>query len=170
MIGPRNENDLLIASAYFDLPLECVRGLDLISYSKQIDLGDMHDMPYDDNQFDIVVCGWTLSYSNAPLKLAAEMTRVCKHQGLIAVGVEYSTLDQAGYEKLLGYSLAIPGVARINSVSQIHSLFASHIGQVHFMHDAPLKLSHSCEGFVDRPSGVATIFSVNKSATGRSAA
>ena len=89
LIGPRNENDLLIASTYLDLPLNCIRGLDLISYSKQIDLGDMHAMPYEDNAFDIVICGWTVSYSNSPQRLANEMARVCKNGGVIAVGLEY---------------------------------------------------------------------------------
>lgn len=164
LIGPRNENDLLIASAFFDLPLDCIRGLDLISYSKWIDVGDMHDMPYEDNQFDLVICGWTLSYSNDPQTLANEMMRVCRTGGLIAVGVEYSELDEAGYQQLLGYSLKIPGVNRINTISQIESLFASHLGTVHFSHDAPLKRCHQPDGRVANPSSVATIFSINKAA------
>ncbi|MEL7499156.1 MAG: class I SAM-dependent methyltransferase [Planctomycetota bacterium] len=162
LIGPRNENDLLIASAFFDLPLDCIRGLDLISYSKQIDLGDMHDMPYENDQFDVVICGWTLSYSNDPQRLADEMMRVCRPKGLIAVGVEYSELDEAGYQELLGYSLKIPGVDRINTADQIQKLFAEHLGKVHFSHDAPLKLCHRPEGRVDRPSSVASIFSIDK--------
>jgi SAM-dependent methyltransferase len=170
LIGPRNENDLLIASAYLDLPLNCIRGLDLISYSKQVDLGDMHSMPYADDQFDIVICGWTLSYSNAPTKLASEMQRVCRPGGLIAVGVEYSTLKENDYQQLLGYSLTIPGVDRINSVNQIHELFADTIDQIHFLHDAPLKRSHSAQSLVDRPSSVATIFSIEKPAGNQRAA
>ena len=163
LIGPRNENDLLIASTYLDLPLNCIRGLDLISYSKQIDLGDMHAMPYEDNAFDIVICGWTVSYSNSPQRLANEMARVCKNGGVIAVGLEYSTLDESGYQKLLGYSLAIPGVERINSVAQINGLFENQIGEVFFSHDAPLKRSHNGEELVAFPSSVASIFSINKS-------
>ena len=162
LIGPRNENDLLIASTYLDLPLENIRGLDLISYSKQIDLGDMHAMPYEDNSFDIVVCGWTVSYSNSPQQLAHEMMRVCKSGGVIAMGLEYSTLDEAGYQTLLGYSLAIPGVERINSVSQINGLFENHIDQVFFSHDAPLKRSHTADGLVPFPSSAASIFSIKK--------
>lgn len=163
LIGPRNENDLLIASTYLDLPLDCIRGLDLISYSKQIDLGDMHQMPYEDNSFDVVICGWTVSYSNAPKQLADEMTRVCKDGGMIAVGVEYSTLDEAGYEKLLGYSLAIPGVERINSVAQINQLFGANVDHVFFSHDAPEKRSHTPDGMIAFPSSVASIFSIRKS-------
>lgn len=164
LIGPRNENDLLIASAFFDLPLECIRGLDLISYSPQVDLGDMHAMPYEDNQFDVVICGWTLSYSNQPQQLAAEMVRVCRPGGSIAVGVEYSELDESGYQQLLGYSLAIPGVARINSTEQIEQLFGDHVHQVLFRHDAPLRRCHTPQGLVAQPSSVASIFSVQKAA------
>ncbi|MFK7768829.1 MAG: class I SAM-dependent methyltransferase [Mariniblastus sp.] len=163
LIGPRNENDLLIASTYLDLPLECVRGLDLISYSKQIDLGDMHQMPYEDNSFDVVICGWTVSYSEQPQQLANEMIRVCKPGGVMAVGLEYGTLDPEGYEKLLGYSLAIPGVERINSVKQINDLFQPQIDQVFFSHDAPLKRSHNADGLVAFPSSVASIFSIKES-------
>lgn len=162
LIGPRNENDLLIASTYLDLPLDCIRGLDLISYSKQIDLGDMHQMPYEDNSFDIVICGWTVSYSNSPQQLADEMSRVCKDGGLIAVGLEYSTLDESGYQQLLGYSLAIPGVDRVNSVEQVNQLFQSHLDHVYFSHDAPLKRSHEADGLVAFPSSVASIFSIKK--------
>ena len=164
LIGPRNENDLLIASAFFDIPLKHVRGLDLISYSRQIDLGDMHAMPYEDDQFDAVICGWTLSYSHQPQVLADEMMRVCKPNGVIAVGVEYSELDEAGYQQLLGYSLQLPEFERINSVAQIESLFSKHLGAVHFSHDAPLKRSHQPEGRVAFPSSVASIFSLQKAA------
>lgn len=164
LIGPRNENDLLLASTYFDLPLTCFRGLDLISYSKLVDLGDMHAMPYPDNQFDIVICGWTLSYSNQPQRLADEMLRVCRPGGLIAVGVEYSAMDDSEYERMIGYNLATPGLKRINSVRQIEQLFEANLADRYFSHDAPLRLSHTTQGFCDRPSGVATIFSIHKAA------
>lgn len=164
IIGPRNENDLLIASTYLNLPMRDIRGLDLISYSRQIDLGDMHQMPYEDNSFDIVICGWTLSYSGRPDVLAQEMVRVCRTGGTIAIGVEYSNMDEAGYEQLLGYSLAIPGLERVNSVEAIHDLFGDVIDQHFFSHDAPLRLSHRAEGKVMNPSNVASIFSIDKCA------
>src|SRR3990172_2012251 len=60
IIGPRTEHDLLILMGY---GFTNVRGLDLISYSPRIDLGDMHAMPYADNSWDVVMSGWALSYS-----------------------------------------------------------------------------------------------------------
>lgn len=161
-IGPRNENDLLVASSYLDLPLNCFRGLDLISYSKLIDLGDMHAMPYADNQFDVVICGWTLSYSQQPEKVAREMLRVCRSGGLIAVGVEYSTMQASDYENRIGYSLSTAGLERINSVSAIEKLFEANLDERYFLHDAPLRQSHTSQKLCDRPSGVATIFSIRK--------
>ena len=41
-----------------------ISAIDLISYSPWIDLGDMHNLPYKDNSFDIIICGWVIAYSN----------------------------------------------------------------------------------------------------------
>ncbi len=35
-----------------------IRGLDLFSCSPRIDVGDMHDMRYADNSFDVIFLGW----------------------------------------------------------------------------------------------------------------
>ena len=43
----------MLTSAGFD-PAN-IRGLDLISYSSMVDVGDMHDLPYEDDSFDIVI-------------------------------------------------------------------------------------------------------------------
>src|SRR5436305_2998048 len=46
VVGPRNEHDLFTLAAH---GFRNVRGLDLISYSPLIDLGDMHATPYPDD-------------------------------------------------------------------------------------------------------------------------
>jgi len=74
-IGPRTEGELL---NLISLGLHHVRGLDLISYSPWIDLGDMHAMPYTDNQFGIVIMGWVIAYSNDRRKAAEEAIRVVR--------------------------------------------------------------------------------------------
>ena len=127
-------------------------------------------MPYEGNSFDVVICGWTLSYSNSPRRLAEEMVRVCKTGGTIAIGVEYGTLSESDYQELLGYSLAVPGVERINSVAQINALFEGNIDKLFFNHDAPLKLSHTREGRVDLPSCVMSIFQIKKNSENHPAA
>jgi SAM-dependent methyltransferase len=158
VIGPRNEYDLYtLVGLGFDL--KRVVGLDLISYSPHIKLGDMHSIPFDDAAFDAVICGWTLSYSTNPQQAAREIARVTRPGGIVAIGVEYSTLDPEGESKLLGYQLqeAVRG-SRINSTADIKRLFDSSIGHVYFEHDAPLKASHGTAGFAAKVSNVALLF------------
>ena len=139
-------------------------GLDLISYSPRVFIGDAHHMKYEDNYFDAVICGWTLSYSSTPNIMANEMLRVVKNKGVIAIGVEYSTLTKDEYEKLTGYSIQDFNLLdkRINSVDQITGLFSPNVKEIYFNHDAPNKISHTGNGYAANVSNVATIFSVSK--------
>ena len=162
VIGPRNEEDILnlIGNGF---KKKNIIGLDLISYSPMIKIGDMHNTEFDDNTFDAIVCGWTLSYSNQPKKFAEEMVRIIKDKGVIAIGVEYSTLSLEDDLKVhKGYTLTTDGFDRINSVPAILNLFDNKVGEVYFNHDAPNKISHT-DIIVKNVSSVVTIFSVNKS-------
>ena len=87
-IGPRTEMELLhlIGLGFKE---ENIRGLDLISSSPWIDVGDMHALPYPDQSFDVVISGWALAYSSTPGKAIKEMVRVCKRGGLLAMGATY---------------------------------------------------------------------------------
>jgi hypothetical protein len=163
IIGPRNEHDLFSAIGHGFNPKR-VRGLDLISYSPLIDLGDMHSTPYADDSFDAVVVGWTLSYSRDPKLFAREMLRIVRDGGLIAIGVEYSTLTNEDSVALSGYAIQEEEYVakRINSTAEILALFQPHIGSLLFDHDAPLRRSHSREGMIENVSAVATIFSIRK--------
>jgi SAM-dependent methyltransferase len=141
VIGPRNEWDLLLLHRYgFDFS-QC-SGLDLISYSPKILLGDMHAMPFADGEFDVVLCGWTISYSANPALACQEIARVCKANGTIGIGVEYFVGDQeAEREAVGGYVIQDERLSqRINTVDQIMALFPKH-GALFFSHDAPLKRS-----------------------------
>lgn len=84
-IGPRTEVELLNLVAHGFLP-ENIRGLDLFSSSPWIDVGNMHNMPYPDNSFDVVIAGWVLVYSSDPDLACREMLRVAGHKGIIAIG------------------------------------------------------------------------------------
>jgi Methyltransferase domain len=161
IIGPRNENDLLklIASGFSQ---SRVRGLDLMSYSPWIDVGDMHKTPYKDNQWDAIVCGWTLSYSRNPVLFSREMIRIAKPGCAIAIAVEYASLSYEEAIELDGYSIEDKGFQRINSVDQILGLFQGQVDRVYFSHDAPLKRHHTGKRLVPDPSGVAIIFTVRK--------
>jgi SAM-dependent methyltransferase len=156
VIGPRNEWDLLLLARH-GFALRNQTGLDLISYSPLIKLGDMHAMPFADGEFDVVLCGWTLSYSATPLVACQEMARVCKPGGVIGIGVEYFDGDQNAERKATGgYLLQDERLTRrVNSVQQILDLFPGH-GAVHFSHDAPLRRSAPRDV---PPSNCAVLFS-----------
>lgn len=87
-IGPRTEMELLhlIGIGFKE---ENIKALDLISSSPMIEAGDMHALPYPDQSFDVVISGWALAYSSTPGKAIAEMVRVCRKGGLLAMGATY---------------------------------------------------------------------------------
>jgi ubiquinone/menaquinone biosynthesis C-methylase UbiE len=126
-----------------------------------IEVGDMHSTRFSDSHFDVIICGWTLSYSNEPKAFANELLRILKDKGVIAIAVEYSTLTPEQLIAQLGYHLGTKNFERINSVSQILELFNGRVREVYFHHDAPNKVSHSEQVNVN-VSSVVTIFSINK--------
>lgn len=161
VIGPRNEDDILslIGNGFNS---DNITGLDLISYSPYIEVGDMHDTKFKDSTFDVIICGWTLSYSNQPEKFALEALRIIKDNGVIGIGVEYSTLTKPQSIKIHGgYHLHTENFDRINSTGQILNLFNGHVHHVFFDHDAPNKISHG-DRMVKDVSNVIAIFSVLK--------
>lgn len=131
-IGPRSEGELLNLTAH-GFKWSCIRGMDLISYSPRIDLGDMHQMPYENRSFDVVVAGWVLAYSERPSVAAKEIARITKQGGLVAVGVEYSPMTEAQIVAMLGYR---PGAEkRIQSCQDILALFGEAVDHVYFHHE-----------------------------------
>lgn len=158
IIGPRNEHDLYLLASE-GVKMKNIIGLDLISYSSKIKIGDMHQMEFLDNSFDAVIFGWTLSYSAAPQLAMNEIIRVTKPGGLVAVGVEYTNLDKKSTEELLGYSIQDYErlAERVNSTNQIIDLFGNQLSKVYFEHDAPLKRAHTSKGIIKNVSNVAVI-------------
>ena len=163
IVGPRDEHDIftLIGHGFCK---EQIRGLDLMSYSPLIDLGDMHGTQYPDGTWDAIIIGWTLSYSSTPRKFAQEMTRIARNGAVIAIAVEYSTMSEQEQVELTGYSIQETAKLsrRINNVKDILDLFSSNVDQVFFTHDAPMKRSHEKGGLVRNVSNVAAIFSLRK--------
>ncbi len=130
-VGPRSEGELLSLAAHgFSWP--CIEGLDLISYSPRVRMGDMHQTPYADHTFDAVVLGWVLAYSEKPDSAAREMVRIVKPGGVIAVGVEYNPMTQGEIVASTGY---LPGAQmRIESCDEILSFFGDAVGHVYYNH------------------------------------
>jgi len=151
-IGSRSEGEIfnLIGHGF------CGRnicGLDLISYSPYIKVGDMHEMPFADSRFDVVILGWVLAYSDNRKRAAQEVIRVVNDGGLVAVGIEYHPKRNEEIIEEIGY---LPGsVERILSLADISMLFAGYIDQIYFSH--PI-----ARGLERRLGQLILIFSIKK--------
>lgn len=136
-VGPRTEAEIfaLLAAGFNSAK---IRGLDLISYSPFVDVGDMHDMPYQDNSFDVVILGWVLAYSTDNPKAVGEALRVARPGAFIAVGCEYNPLsNEEVREQLKGQIDSEVGtdVTRFDTTDDILDLFEGHVDRVVFRHD-----------------------------------
>lgn len=151
-IGPRTEGELLNLVAH-GFAWNNIRGLDLISYSPRVDLGDMHQMPYEDNTWDAICMGWVLAYSDDPVQACKEVIRVAKPGAIVAIGVEYNPLTNEQILEQYGY---LAGSAkRISSVSQILSFFCEGVDRVYFSHDVTPERH-------DEVGSLCAIFSIKK--------
>lgn len=151
-VGPRAESELLVARSY-GFRRQNIRGLDLISYSRQVDLGDMHRMPYDDNAWNVFVLGWVLAYSENPAAACREIIRTARPGAVVAIGVQYHPLSPEEIGQQLGY---IPGAkTRLESTQQILSLFGDHVGSVYIAHDIDAHRRH-------QPGDILLVFSIKK--------
>ena len=84
-IGPRTEMELfaLLAAGF---RLENIELIDLFSYSPYFKLGDMHNLPYETDSFDVIILGFVLGYSTRPEVAVKEVLRVAKHRAIISIG------------------------------------------------------------------------------------
>ncbi|NQU60255.1 MAG: class I SAM-dependent methyltransferase [Rhodospirillales bacterium] len=134
-VGPRTESEIFMLLAAGFKP-DNVHGLDLISYSDYVDVGDMHDMPYEDDSFDIVFLGWVIGYSKECQKIADETIRVTKPGGYVAVGVEREPPMKVS-EPLHGVTL---DGTDFETTNEILALFDGHVHSVPFRHDVHRKM------------------------------
>ena len=134
VVGPRTEGEILALVAH-GFERSHIRALDLISYSPWVELGDLHAMPFPDDSFDAVVLGWVLAYSDGRARAAAEVLRVLRPGGVVAVGVEWNARTDDEIVAEAGY---LPGSAtRIGSCREILALFEPLVDQVILAQDAP---------------------------------
>lgn len=132
-IGPRTEGEIFNLVAH-GFRLKNITGLDLITYSPRIQLGDMHAMPFPDASFDVALLGWVISYSDRKSAAAAEVTRVVKPGGLVAIGVEWGrkTPEQVAAERT-GY--IVGSAQRLPTVDAILDLFGDRVDRIYFRQD-----------------------------------
>lgn len=139
-IGPRNEAEILLMSLY-GFSLENITGIDLFSYSPLIQVMDMHDLKFNDNQFDIVYSSFVLRYSNDIWRACAEAVRVTKDSGLIAIGTSF------------GRSSDLVGTDLNGGIKEILGYFGDHVKHIYWQEEFPF--SHE--------DNIATvIFSISK--------
>ena len=134
VIGPRNEAEILLLSLY-GFRLQNITGVDLFSYSRLIQLGDMHDLRFPADAFDVVYTAWTLAYSYDLQKACGEILRVAKPGAVIATGMSHtatrssldlSSITQGGLPELLG-------------------LFSPHVDHVYWQECSPVAGTDSAE-------------------------
>jgi SAM-dependent methyltransferase len=129
IVGPRTEDDLYWARS---LGLSNVRGLDLFSYSPWIDIGDIHKTGYADGEFDAVILGWVISYSQQPQVLVDECKRILKPGGYLGFGIESNPELRASGK------VQPPRVNALNSAREIAELVRA---PTLFIHDPALDVS-----------------------------
>jgi hypothetical protein len=147
-IGPRTEAELLVLVAA-GFSLQNISAIDLFTYSPLIQLGDMHDIDFPDNTFDVIVFGDVLGYSKAPTTAVSEILRVAKSHAIIttAHGIADPETGESGFELK-------PGLI-VKTTDDVMTLFQPHIGTIYFRCEA----ENPREPIMRR---VLTIFSVIK--------
>ena len=103
----------------------------------------MHSIPFPNEKFDAVVCGWTLSYSTKPQKALKEMLKKCKKGGLLAIGIEHAKITRKN-DKIRQQDIRLidsnVSKSRVNSVSDITRLLPKGcIKSLNYQYDAELK-------------------------------
>lgn len=157
LIGSRSENELIYLKSYGFKKITCI---DILSYAPTIKCMDMHELKFKSNIFDIIICGWTLVYSQNQKKCAEEILRVLKNNGIIAIG--YAKTNKK--TNILNDKLIIPK-KNANSANQILKLFANNIKKKIFIYDA--ELSHLSEKKINYIAGhtlsnILTVFQIKK--------
>lgn len=141
IIGCRNEDDLFVADSLGFLK---VVGLDLISYSDRVVVGDMHKLPFPDGSFDCVLIPYTLSYSNDVRSSLAEITRVTRRGGTVALAVEF--LSEKGVNDVMGCNdpgFILPGDGYpLRDTDSFISLFPA--GSFRVIYDNSPKYDYTC--------------------------
>ena len=118
-VGPRNEGELFqIRSLGFQW--KNIYGIDLLSYSDKIVLGDIHNSNYQSDFFNIVFCGWVLTYSEDHEKILDELFRLVKNNGIITIGFSYNPKENNN----------------LYSTEQIIKKFEKKISHIYFNFDA----------------------------------
>tara|TARA_Y100000816_G_scaffold247226_1_gene195893 strand:- start:303 stop:1064 length:762 start_codon:yes stop_codon:yes gene_type:complete len=130
-IGPRVEAELMTIRS-MGFKWKNIKAIDLHSYSSLIELGDMHNIKYENNSFDVIISGWTLRYSTNINLALSEMLRVCKTGGIISIGFTY--VKNASIDSNLKTNKTAEN--ELYSTDQIKDFYKNNIRNVYFEFDA----------------------------------
>lgn len=126
IVGPRFLTEYFLARALGFAPQNILM-VDLLPMNKRVIRGDMHRLPFDDNLFDGVICGWTLSYSLKPDKALKELLRVTKRNGYVVFGVE-----KAAPASIATVEGLLEGRSRVQTRSQFKKLAEPSVVEAFF--------------------------------------
>lgn len=94
-LGPRTEIELYYLWLIFGFTWENITGVDLVSPSEKIELGDMGDrLPFPDNAFDVLVASHCLEKSLDPVRTRDEIKRVSRPGGYVCIAGNRFTAEE----------------------------------------------------------------------------
>lgn len=134
VIGPRTEHDIFMVRKH---GFTNVYGLDLMSYSPHVYCGDMHEMPFPGEAFDVVIVPWTLAYSNNQPLALSEIIRVLRRGGYVALGWEY--LSGTVYRPDIDSIRLKDDEGKINDIQDLENLLLTYETKWIFRSNAPLR-------------------------------
>ena len=148
LIGSRTENEILYLKAFGH---KKINAADLISYSPDISIQDMHDLKFDSNKFDLIILGWVMVYSKDLNTCVKNIIRVAKDNAIIAIAYAKEQKKEFDFN--------------INSLKEIHDLFKDYINRIYFQYDG--ELSELPQDEIQkissfRTSHIVTVFSIKK--------
>ena len=144
-IGPRFESELF---GYRGLGLKWrnIKGLDTFSYSPKIQVGNMHSAPFNSESFDIIVCGWTIAYSDNPALAFGEFFRLLKFDGKVVVTWDLpnsyevtnpSSLTLFRTQDIDKLETLLPENSILETISSIFTVYRLELGRLQFNGSTP---------------------------------
>lgn len=62
-------------------------GVDIVPKTKDVVIGDLHELNFPEESFDIIFCNHILEHTLSPILCITELIRVLKHDGDLIIGV-----------------------------------------------------------------------------------
>jgi SAM-dependent methyltransferase len=125
-IGSRNEAEILLLRLH-GFRARNIVAIDLVSESPLIRVMDMHELALDDGAFDLVYSAYTVAYSDDVPRACAEMLRVVRDGGLVAI----SFLHSVGGVNAFGENPLSGGL------SELLGHFGEHVEHVYWREEFP---------------------------------